>query len=120
MRFIRKNDVEWKKRGNVQQVKMLLEKIRTPECKATFGLSKWPSGQGGKLHEHLNLDEVFYVTKGRGLVKIVNNVIELNEGDLVYISAGEKHAVIKSYPPYGIEMLFVLIPSCSETEIFEA
>ena len=50
------------------------------------------SGEYGT--DHPDSDQVLYVLDGHGKARIEDKTIEIEEGDLLIISAGEKHQVI--------------------------
>jgi mannose-6-phosphate isomerase-like protein (cupin superfamily) len=42
-------------------------------------------------HHHVNEDELFLVVKGKLLMKLRDNDIEINEGEFIIIPKGEEH-----------------------------
>jgi mannose-6-phosphate isomerase-like protein (cupin superfamily) len=54
-----------------------------------------PDGTSGEYgNEHPGSDQILIVMEGRGHAKIDNKTVELEEGDVLVIKAGEKHQVI--------------------------
>jgi mannose-6-phosphate isomerase-like protein (cupin superfamily) len=45
------------------------------------------------LHDHVNEEEIYYITKGKGLVNDNGNIKEVNEGDGVITGGGAFHSI---------------------------
>ena len=48
------------------------------------------------LHYHPNTDECIYVLEGTGRTETINKSFDLQEGDSIIVSAGEKHRTLNS------------------------
>lgn len=65
------------------------------------------------LHYHPNTDECIYVLEGTGRTETINKSFDLQEGDSIIVSAGEKHKTLNSgnktlklicfFPSYEVE-----------------
>ena len=55
-----------------------------------MGLINFSHGARNKFHAHTN-DQVLLVTSGTGIVATEQESLEVREGDLVHVPAGEKH-----------------------------
>lgn len=44
-------------------------------------------------HAHLKSDEVFYVISGTGRITVEGEIFDVGSGDLLFIAAGERHAI---------------------------
>ena len=67
-----------------------------------------------KLHYHRYRDEVYYIVKGKGLIRVGEEKRDVREGDVVLIPKGEPHSlenkgkeplvlVFASAPPFAPE-----------------
>lgn len=52
-----------------------------------------PVGSSIGMHDHVDDFEVYYILKGRGKVLDNNEFVEVNEGDAIYTSDGNKHYI---------------------------
>ena len=68
------------------------------------------------LHYHPNTDECIYVLEGTGRTETANESFDLQEGDSIIVSAGEKHRTLNS--GNKILKLICFFPS-SEVETFD-
>ena len=68
------------------------------------------------LHYHPNTDECIYVLEGTGRTETTNESFDLQEGDSIIVSAGEKHRTLNSGKK--ILKLICFFPS-SEVETFD-
>jgi quercetin dioxygenase-like cupin family protein len=55
-----------------------------------FGLVNFSAGAKNKFHTH-TVDQILFVTEGRGYVASETEQIEIGVGDTAFIPAGEKH-----------------------------
>jgi 4-carboxymuconolactone decarboxylase len=66
--------------------------ILTPEMSAHFnlGIVNFPAGVRNKMHTHSS-DQVLFVTAGTGIIATETEEQEITVGDVVHITAHEKH-----------------------------
>lgn len=55
-----------------------------------FAIVAFDAGSRNKFHKHSG-DQILIITEGTGKVATDNEVLEVNEGDVVVIPAGENH-----------------------------
>jgi quercetin dioxygenase-like cupin family protein len=55
-----------------------------------LGLINFNHGARNKFHRHTN-DQVLVVTAGNGIVATEDESVEVQEGDVIHVPAGEKH-----------------------------
>jgi mannose-6-phosphate isomerase-like protein (cupin superfamily) len=51
-------------------------------------------GYSSDPHAHKLAEESFLVTRGTGVIEVDGRRIEVNQGDCVFVQAGERHTVI--------------------------
>src|SRR5262245_59453370 len=66
--------------------------ILTPEMSQNFnlGIVNFPAGVRNKMHTHSS-DQVLFVTAGKGIIATETEEQEITVGDIVHITADEKH-----------------------------
>ena len=70
-------------------------------------------------HEHKDHEEVYYITKGRGSIRIDNEVGQFKDGDIIYIPEKTMHSMINDGKE-AIEFLaFGGVIGTEESEITE-
>ncbi|NLN91871.1 MAG: cupin domain-containing protein [Candidatus Hydrogenedens sp.] len=52
-----------------------------------------PAGAGIGSHEHLKEDEVYYITRGSGILDDGNTQTRVSRGDAILTGKGESHAI---------------------------
>lgn len=55
------------------------------------GLLLYAPGQKTPDHRHSDLDEIFYVVSGKGIITINNEEVEIKEEDVILSLHGETH-----------------------------
>ncbi len=60
------------------------------------GLNIWRPGLVGPPHRHADKDQIFYITEGKGELKIYDNIYKVEAGNLAFIPAGTVHQTINS------------------------
>ena len=69
----------------------------------------WPNCATKPAHSHNEMEEVYFVTRGKGTIIIDNEERDVSAGDLVYIPFGSTHlAKNKGTAPF--EYLWVVSP----------
>jgi len=64
-----------------------------------------PSGKKGPLHDHADLDEIFYCIKGSGFGILEDGEVELNVGDTFVVPAGTMHGLRSDGGMYAVAIL---------------
>jgi len=63
----------------------------------------YPPGSRNELHSHGDLESIYYIAGGEGLVTIGEEKMLLRAGDVVFTPRNTKHQVVNS----GKEMLII-------------
>lgn len=61
------------------------------ENQLEIGLLLYAPGQTTPDHKHSDIDEVFYVVSGEGIITINNEKIPFKENDILFSPKGETH-----------------------------
>lgn len=57
-------------------------------------------------HEHVPLEEVYFVTSGKGIMEVGSSRFEVASGDVVYIPGGEFH---RAENPFDLPLEYVWV-----------
>lgn len=61
--------------------------------KQSLAEARLPTGASTQEHYHPNTEEIYYITHGRGRIRIEGETVEVNPGDAIAIPAGLKHKI---------------------------
>jgi quercetin dioxygenase-like cupin family protein len=83
----------------------------------SVGIGIYSKGQTSEFHVHSEEEEVMIYTKGKGIMKTIDGKeVELKEGDVTYVPAGEKHQLINTGDEDFV-FLFIYTPAGPEKNI---
>ncbi len=102
-------EVEGLRGGNgTAEIHHIIEGDELKEKGKLFSKIVLPKGASIGLHEHSEDFEVYYILKGKGLVREGEDAIEVRERDAVYTSDGQKHS-IENIGEEDLEFMAVVI-----------
>ena len=82
---------------NVADLNEMIVLIDRTETEMTeVALNTWRAGLIGPPHSHDQKEQVFYITSGKGMVKVGAASYNVNSGDLVFVPLGVEHQTIAS------------------------
>ena len=61
-----------------------------------YTLHRMQPNQKGDYHEHNDREQLYYITEGKGQMQVDGRIIEVKQGDSVYIPRGIKHQLINN------------------------
>lgn len=67
-----------------------------------------PAGNSIGMHDHVDDFEIYYILKGKGKVLDNDELVEVNEGDIIYTADGNKH-YIENIGNEDLEFIAVVI-----------
>ena len=59
-----------------------------------FTLHRMQPGMEGDYHDHKDREQIYYFTKGRGKMKINDEVFNVREGDAIHLPPKTRHQLI--------------------------
>jgi mannose-6-phosphate isomerase-like protein (cupin superfamily) len=77
---------------------------------------RYPPGTASREHHHREAEEVYYVLKGHGSVRVDGETHDMGPGDLVVIVPGQRHRVWQRGQG-DLVMLVTCVPAYSEDEV---
>ncbi len=99
--------------------KMVYDEMGKPIRTLSFGRTIIEPGGKYILHRH-NVEEGYYILRGRGYVEVENERYEFETGDAVFIEANVKHQTFNSDPHEPLEFFYVggiTLAGCRERDI---
>lgn len=75
--------------GNEFSIKPVISLKEAKRCAVHF-VEVEPNNRAFDYHWHEMNEEVFYIIKGRGIVRTINGDVGVSEGDVITFPAGEK------------------------------
>ena len=69
-------------------------------------IHRMQAGKSGDYHEHEDREQVFYITSGRGKMKVDGTIYETIEGDAMHIPPKTKHQTINDSDDW-LELLVI-------------
>lgn len=63
-----------------------------PTERVTVIVQNYQPGGKHKLHKHEDVEQVYFILKGRARVRLGDEVFDVGEGDFVYIPRGMTHS----------------------------
>lgn len=69
-------------------------------------------------HYHQNSEEIYYVIKGRGKIKIDDSEEEIGEEDAIFIPVNAVHALINTSRTLNMKILAICSPPYKDDDIF--
>lgn len=79
-------------KGSIKITHILKQDELKGKCRLCAQMSLEPGSSVG-LHRHENEEEIYYITRGKGLVNDNGTETEVNAGDVVLTPDGEEHSI---------------------------
>jgi mannose-6-phosphate isomerase-like protein (cupin superfamily) len=73
---------------------------------------------GVEEHAHPGSDEVFFVVSGRGRIAVEGSIVRMGAGDLLYVEAGEWHAILADGDDENFVIFAVVSPDLGDDSVF--
>lgn len=76
---------------NTRFARFLVDPEKIENAPLSMAVFRYERGQIGPAHTHDREVEVYYILKGEGTLRLDDEVVQLREGTVVYISPGVEH-----------------------------
>jgi len=73
------------------EIRELLAYRNSSIRKQSLAEARLPVGGSTQEHYHLRTEEIYFITQGRGRIRIDGELREVNPGDAIAIRPGQKH-----------------------------
>ncbi|MEN3203392.1 MAG: cupin domain-containing protein [Atribacterota bacterium] len=90
----------------IRDTLMLLREKDTETGRISVGYTVIYPHCSTRGHEHPPLEEVYFVTSGKGIMEIGSDRFEVTSGDVVYIPGGEFH---RAENPFDLPLEYVWV-----------
>jgi quercetin dioxygenase-like cupin family protein len=85
------------------------------------GAISFAAGDSVEEHAHRTSDEVFYAISGSGRITVEGKSVDVQPGDLLFIVAGERHAIQVSESATEPFVIFAAVaPNTNDDTVFTA
>jgi mannose-6-phosphate isomerase-like protein (cupin superfamily) len=75
--------------AGLNEITVLIDRSRT--ARTEVGLNIWHPGQDGPPHFHERKEQIFFITSGKGTVRVGGDSFSVKPHDFVYVPAGAIH-----------------------------
>jgi putative monooxygenase len=98
----------------------LIDRTTSPITQCSLAEEILPPGSAVTPHHHRDIEEIYYIVAGYGLMTIGQESLEVSAGDAVYIPRGHRHS-LKNTGSESIKVILVCGPAFYyEDQVFDA
>ena len=110
MIVINRNQAEIVRTPHNSEIRPLIDRTTSPITQCSLAEELLPPGCAVTPHHHRNLEEIYYIVSGSGLMTVGENSREVGAGDAIYIPRGHKHS-LKNIGSEPIKLILVCGPA---------
>lgn len=92
------------------QIRPLIDRTTSAITQCSLAEEVLPPGAAVTPHHHHQLEEIYYLVEGRGVMQVGDEEREVSAGDAVYIPRGQRHS-LKNTGTEPIRMILVCGPA---------
>jgi len=120
MIVINRNQANIVRTPHNSEIRPLIDRTTSPITQCSLAEEMLPPGCAVTPHHHRDLEEIYYIVSGAGLMTVGENSREVGAGDAVYIPRGHRHS-LKNTGTEPIKLILVCGPAFFyEDEVFDA
>jgi mannose-6-phosphate isomerase-like protein (cupin superfamily) len=82
--------------GHGSEIRPLIDRTTSEITQCSLAEETLPPGCAVKPHRHRQIEEIYYIVSGRGLMTVGDETREVGPGDAVYIPRGNRHTLENS------------------------
>ncbi|HSB08028.1 MAG TPA: cupin domain-containing protein [Blastocatellia bacterium] len=75
------------------EIRPLIDRTTSSITQCSLAEETLPPGCAVTPHRHRRIEEIYYITSGRGLMTVGDEAREVKPGDAVYIPRGNRHTL---------------------------
>lgn len=103
--------------GHGSEIRPLIDRTTSEITQCSLAEETLPPGCAVTPHRHRQIEEIYYIVSGRGLMTVGAETREVGAGDAVYIPRGNRHT-LKNTGADPIKVILICGPAFSyEDEI---
>ena len=120
MIVINRNQANIVRTPHDSEIRPLIDRTTSPITQCSLAEETLPPGCAVTPHHHRDLEEIYYIVSGAGLMTVGENSREVGAGDAVYIPRGQRHS-LKNTGTEAIKLILVCGPAFFyEDQVFDA
>ena len=120
MIVINRNQANIVRTPHNSEIRPLIDRTTSPITQCSLAEEMLPPGCAVTPHHHRDLEEIYYIVSGAGLMTVGENSREVGAGDAVYIPRGHRHS-LKNTGTEPIKLILVCGPAFFyEDQVFNA
>lgn len=101
------------------EIRPLIDRTTSDITQCSLAEEMLPPGCAVTAHHHRDIEEIYYVASGRGLMTVGDETCEVNAGDSVYVPRDHRHT-LRNTGSEPIKLLLVCGPAFFyEDQVFE-
>ena len=81
------------KTAHGSEIRPLIDRTTSAITHCSLAEETLPPGCAVTPHHHREIEEIYYVVSGRGLMTVGNETREIAAGDAIYIPRGQRHTL---------------------------
>ena len=92
------------------EIRPLIDRTTSPVTQCSLAEEVLPAGLAVTPHHHNQLEEIYYILSGRGVMTVGDEKREVSAGDAVYVPRGHRHT-LENTGDEAIRLLVVCGPA---------
>jgi len=101
------------------EIRPLIDRTTSGVAQCSLAEETLPPGCAVTPHHHLEIEEIYYLISGRGLMTVGDETSEVNAGDAIYVPRGRRHT-LRNTGSEPIKLILVCGPAFFyEDQVFE-
>jgi len=96
------------------QLRPLIDRTTSAITQCSLAEEVLPPGCAVTPHYHREIEEIYYIVSGRGLMTVANETREVEAGDAVYVPRGQLHTLQNT----GVQPITLLV-ACGPAFFYE-
>lgn len=119
MLVVNRNEADIVRTPHNSEIRPLIDRTTSPITQCSLAEETLPPGCAVTPHYHRDLEEIYYIVSGEGLMTVGENSREVGVGDAVYIPRGHRHS-LKNTGTEPIKLILVCGPAFFyEDQVFD-
>ena len=93
MIIVNRNSSEIINTAHGSEIRPLIDRTTSPITQCSLAEETLPPGCAVTPHHHREIEEIYYIVAGRGLMTVGDESCEVSTGDAVFIPRGHRHSL---------------------------
>jgi mannose-6-phosphate isomerase-like protein (cupin superfamily) len=114
MVIINRDEAEIIRTPHGSELRPLVDRTTSKITQCSLAEEVLPPGCSVSPHHHLEMEEIYYIVSGSGLMKVADDEKQVVPGDAIYVPRGSRHTLINN----GTEDIRLLV-TCGPAFFYE-